>query len=159
MTTILAMKKIKTIYCDRQLNVGSKKMTIPAKIFPIKHHDGTKELLAGCGNWDKVKAFVAWYEAKAKHGEVITDEEKPFHVLEPPNIEGASFITITDKGEMWYMVDNGQWAEICDDYMAMGSGGDFATGAIAAGASPKQAMKIAHQFDAMTGSKVMKKKL
>ena len=134
-------------------------MTIPAKIFPIKHHDGTKELLAGCGNWDKVKAFVAWYEAKAIAGEVIANAEEPNRILEPPNLEGASFITVTDKGEMWYMVDNGQWAEICDDYLAMGSGGDFATGAIAAGASPAQAMKIAHKFDAMTGPNVVKKKL
>ena len=134
-------------------------MEIPTKIWKIRHHDGTKELLAGCGNWDKVKAFVAWYEAKAKAGNIITDEEKPFQVLDPPNVEGASFITVTDKGEMWYMVDNGQWAEICDDYLAMGSGGDFATGAIAAGALPVQAMKIAHKFDAMTGSTIVKRKL
>ena len=134
-------------------------MKIPTKIWKINHHDGTKELLAGCGNWDKVRAFVAWYEAKAKNGDVITDEEKPFQVLDPPNVEGASFITVTDKGEMWYMVDNGQWAEICDDFLAMGSGGDFATGAIAAGATPVQAMKIAHNFDAMTGPHIVKKKL
>ena len=89
----------------------------------------------------------------------MADNAEGIQVLDPPNTEGASFLTVTDKGEMWYLVDSGQWCELCDDVMAMGSGGDYATGAIAAGASPSKAMKIAHKYDSMTGSTIVRMKL
>ena len=158
MTTILAMRKEKAIYCDCQVSIGTKKLHVPTKIFKIKHADGAKELLAGCGSWDKVKAFVAWYEEKAKRGEVQGEQEE-FKPLEPPNIEGTSFIVVNEEGAIFILVDQGQWAEITDDFVAAGSGGDFATGALEAGASPLKAMKIAHKYDTMTGPLIKKESL
>jgi len=138
------------------MTYGTKKVQIPTKIWKIKQKDGTKELLAGCGNWDQVKGFVAWYESKALNGEVEGEEPR---FLEAPMIAEASFSMLNDRGEIWYLSGQGQWVEISEDHHTMGSGGDFALGALEAGATEEKALKIAHKYDAHTGHLITKSKV
>lgn len=112
--------------------------------------------MAGCGNWDQVKAFASWYEDKAKNGEVESEE---YRVMETPMIPEASFSLLNEKGEIWYLCGQGQWVEISEDYHTMGTGGDFALGALEAGATEEKALKIAHKYDTMTGHLFTKEKI
>jgi ATP-dependent protease HslVU (ClpYQ) peptidase subunit len=47
------------------------------------------------------------------------------------------------------------WERTRNQTVAMGSGGEFAQGAMAMGATPEQAVKVAIQFDTKSGGEVM----
>jgi 20S proteasome alpha/beta subunit len=63
----------------------------------------------------------------------------------------VSGLVLTQKKEIFLFEDYLNWMKVKAKYHAMGSGCTFALGAMAKGASPKEAVKVAMQFDCYTG--------
>lgn len=80
--------------------------------------------------------------------------EKP----EEPNIEETMAYVMdfsTKKPRIFFIGKDCMMLELEDDYMAAGSGGTLALGAMAAGADFKQALAVAHKFDPFTGKGII----
>lgn len=65
------------------------------------------------------------------------------------------FIAVTDAGEVWYYRGDGSFTLRPDKAFAIGSGGPFALGAMGAGCTAEEAVKIAAQFDLYTNDTVV----
>ncbi|HET8687686.1 MAG TPA: hypothetical protein VFM18_13630, partial [Methanosarcina sp.] len=72
----------------------------------------------------------------------------------PKSREHAEFVVLTKDKKMFTFTNPVNWIEIKDKYYTIGSGAQYAAGALAAGASITDALKIASKHDAHTGSKV-----
>lgn len=68
---------------------------------------------------------------------------------EPPGVELTALIT--DGKTLWHVARDLTPTIFDEPYMAIGSGGEFAAGALAAGATPERAIEIAAQLDASCG--------
>jgi len=66
-----------------------------------------------------------------------------------PNINGI--VLTEDKNVFMFTSKYTQWMGVADKHIAIGSGGEFALGALAAGKSLKEAIKIASNKDSYTG--------
>ena len=111
-------------------------------------HEGQKmfrvgpNIIAGAGNYEAVLAFVEWI----KSGQAKEDK---------PNV-GDDFeaVVVNARAAKWY----GKLlfgAPQGGGYWALGSGTDFALAAMDAGASAKQAVKIAINRDIRSGGKAV----
>lgn len=69
----------------------------------------------------------------------------------PPKVRGSEFVVLTADKKMFTFVQPTSWLEINQPYYAIGSGNHYATGAMAAGKSPLEAVKIAAKHDPGTG--------
>jgi ATP-dependent protease HslVU (ClpYQ) peptidase subunit len=90
----------------------------------------------------------------------LTDRFKEYieghHHLEPLNYfdangEAMQVIYVHHFNDTVYKFTDGRLVEIENQYHAIGSGQDFAFGALAAGATPQQAIEVAALFDCFTG--------
>jgi len=61
---------------------------------------------------------------------------------------------VTAEGQVLVTTDSGGMVKIKQPFHAVGSGRDFARGALAAGATAVEAVKIAMKFDTQTGGRV-----
>jgi ATP-dependent protease HslVU (ClpYQ) peptidase subunit len=75
---------------------------------------------------------------------------------ERPDLKGEAYegLVITETGKVLFF-ENRAWIRLDLPYVAMGSGNSFAYGALAMGASAKQAVQAAMGLDAGSGGKVM----
>ena len=129
MTTIIACKN--AMIADLQVTRGNTKgKTIP-KIMKV---DGA--LIGMAGNLDAILAVRQWFE-NGRQGEFPKDE----------NINGI----IVDKNGIWEFFGNGIPYKYPGKFIAIGSGADFALGAMEAGADMVKALKIASKLDTGTG--------
>ena len=69
---------------------------------------------------------------------------------------GATMLAIDTEGKnLWLLTSTGYYQPITGkNFYAIGSGGDYATGALERGATPEQAIAIAKKYDAATGGPV-----
>lgn len=67
---------------------------------------------------------------------------------------GTEAICVCPDGTAWSYGGEGVWLECKGAYLATGTGADYAYGAMAHGASAKEAVKIAKQFDPSSGGPV-----
>lgn len=72
-----------------------------------------------------------------------------------PELKDAEFgaIILTPEGRIFHL-DDGFYKTECPPPYAMGSGGGFAMGAMLAGKTPEEAVKIAAKLDVYTGGKI-----
>lgn len=128
-----------TLAADRKV-VGDGVANV-RKIFKLKKGG----FLAGAGAMDQLIEVARWIDAGMK------DEANPFvgkHV-----IENESTYLYVDKAGLPYWLTT-PWlrpVRIAEKYVALGSGGDIAWGALRAGASPRKAVSIAGERDIFTG--------
>ena len=129
MTTLIATKH--AMIADLQATRGNTKgKTIP-KIMKV---DGA--LLGMAGNLDAILAVRQWFE-NGRQGDFPKDD----------NINGI----IVNKEGIWEFFGNGIPYKYPGKYIAIGSGADFAMGAMEAGADMVTALKIAMKLDTHSG--------
>lgn len=126
-----------SLAADRRCS-GSAGSAAVGKIFRLK--DG--RLLAGAGTYDDIVEVVAWLEAGAK------EAKRP----KLGDRDDGSDILLIDGGRAYWLT----WPHLRpvlfnERFTAVGSGGPYALGAMAAGKSAKEAVEIAARFDNMTG--------
>lgn len=100
--------------------------------------------LAGAGYYDQIVEVVAWLNAGSD------PKERP--VFPADLDEGSELLLIQANGEAFWLT----WpylrpVKINEDFAAVGSGSEFALGALAMGATAKRAVEIASRFDQATG--------
>lgn len=100
-----------------------------------------KGIVGAAGNWDDVLKFWEVLQGKpAKETGLGGDAE----------LEG---IELHPDGIFLYTASGKRFA-IRDQFYAIGSGGPYAIGAMAMGATPAEAVALASRFDPATGGKI-----
>lgn len=109
------------------------------KIFKLP--DGS--YLTGCGTYDELLEVATW---------VIKFNMDPD---KRPQIEDTSILIVEKDGKAsWLTVPWLRPVPILEPFVAGGSGGDFALGAMAAGVGAKRAVEIACKYDKASGGGV-----
>lgn len=126
-----------TIAWDGQYLAGDRKRTIrntpmeATKIFRT-----TDRCLYGTsGGSAECEAFRAWQCGSG----------------EKPSLTYFIAICVKPDRSVWEMEENGLWLRISRKQWAIGSGADYALGAMAAGATAREAVEIASRLDSGTG--------
>lgn len=65
--------------------------------------------------------------------------------------KGLVGLVLTAKKDIFMFTNPRKWLKIITPYAAIGSGAEYAMGAICAGKTPREAVKIASQYDSFTG--------
>lgn len=69
----------------------------------------------------------------------------------PPKVSGCAGLVLTQSGDIFLFDHYAKWLRVDQPYMAIGSGQSYALGAMAAGKSPREAIRIASKHDSYTG--------
>lgn len=129
MTTVVATRS--GIYTDTLCTY-----TVPFKTRKYERIGGS--VYAGAGNLEDLLKFFAW----RRDG----DEQPSFG-------DTIDILEVCPEGIfMWDKQFTRMWVN--EDVYAIGSGSQFAMGAIAMGAKPRQAIRIAARFDRETGKQI-----
>lgn len=139
MTTIAYRDGI--LAADSQVTNGSSRSAQTAR----KIRRIGKALIAGCGYIGELEAFVDWVAGGMEGKDPLRGGETSCMLIvknQPPVMFGAT----------------GPWP-FTTDYMAMGSGEDFAFGAMHAGATAEQAVAAAIAHDVYSGGPIVTLKL
>ena len=124
----------RTLAADKQSTWGGTP-TRTRKIFRAKHPDG-RVMIYGCaGLTQECQAYTRWIDGE----------------IEKPDFTDISILSIDQKGRIWYANQSMLWARIITKRWAIGSGCDYALGAMAAGKSAADAIRIASKLDVNTG--------
>jgi hypothetical protein len=109
------------------------------KLFRLK--DG--RVAAGSGNnFDAIREIIAWLDAKSP-----TSKRPEIDAADAPDI-----LLVNAKGVLqWMTWPYSRGMEVREPFFAIGSGAEFALGALAAGCSARRAVAIACRFDAHSG--------
>lgn len=128
----------KTLAADRQAtNAGLRRRVSKMKQLA----DGT--ILAFVGKQDTGLALLKWYEEG--------HQADKFPASQKDKDDWSSMIVVQPNGTVFVYEQWGEPIETFDEYMAWGSGRDFAIGAMAMGADAKRAVEIASQFSTDCG--------
>jgi ATP-dependent protease HslVU (ClpYQ) peptidase subunit len=104
-------------------------------------------LVGVCGTVNNAERFFEW----CKQG---MPEDTP------PRCTGEfEGITYTQEGGTYLWVDSGTPVKIKTDFVAIGCGATYATGALCMGATAEQAIKIAAEYDEYTKLPLIKLKM
>jgi ATP-dependent protease HslVU (ClpYQ) peptidase subunit len=149
MTTIAVNKT--GIACDLQFtHSGGIKFKGKTKVVDLKPEVaksifGAKRVLIGfAGNADIWGELVAWFA-------VPTDK--------PPKLKNIELLMLTDEGKIYHGTNLQNWMQIDEPYFSIGSGMHLAIAAMAAGATPAEAVRIASKHDPNTGRGIKEYKL
>lgn len=128
MTTIVATKK--GIYADTRCS-----FTTPFKVSKVVNIG--QSVFAGAGDLDDLARFFEWQRkgGKAKGA---------------PQLEGNLDILEVCAGEIFIWGTKLVRLQVNENVYSVGSGSHYATGAMAMGATPKQAIEVAARFDPQT---------
>jgi ATP-dependent HslUV protease subunit HslV len=120
-----------TLACDKQATNGEMRTTT-TKIFKLRNGD----IAAITGGLENGLMVIAWYERGAKVSEW------------PKSQEGESWarLIILSKGKVYEYEQLPIAQEMQDPIIAWGSGRDFALGAMEAGATAVEAVKVASKY-------------
>jgi ATP-dependent protease HslVU (ClpYQ) peptidase subunit len=69
----------------------------------------------------------------------------------PPKVRESEYIILTEDKKIYTFANPLRWIQISEPFYAIGSGGQFALGALHSGKSPKEAVLIASKCDPATG--------
>lgn len=143
MTTIAASTSARAIACDLQFTRGNHKFKGSSKILslegsvPQSMFGVNKAFIGFAGNASAWGAIVSFFALGAKGN--------------PPKCKNIEFLMLTDKNQMHHSLDLRNWIYIPEKHFAIGSGSDFAIGAMSAGKTPKEAVVLASKHDIHTG--------
>lgn len=127
----------RTLAADRRRTLGDTP-TPARKIFDVKAPDGRRYLVGCAGDsWDCV-AFMRWMRT-----------QKP---EDKPALSNFSAMAIDERHRVWYVAEKLVYHEIVMPFWAIGSGSDYALGAMAAGKTAREAIRIASRLDIHTGN-------
>lgn len=111
----------------------------------VRLDDGS--LFAATGPSDKVAAYIAWANGAA---------EKPADADEE---SGYSGIRLYPDGEIWAIGRNHERYQRVGEFMALGAHCEFLYGAMAAGASAEEAVRLAIRYCAFASGEVQVERL
>lgn len=131
-----------TIAWDGVSLAGDKKRTMTGvpmpcvKIFRAVDSDTGRELLYGCaGDSGQCEWFRRWCSRECPK----------------PALSDINLLCIDTNRDIWAANESLLWTPISLPWFAIGSGGGIALGAMAAGKTARQAIKIASRLDNATG--------
>jgi ATP-dependent protease HslVU (ClpYQ) peptidase subunit len=131
----------KTMAADKQMTLGNMRHTnTQGKILRGEYH-GLPALFAGAGTKVHSAAVIEWLVAG------MPDERKPEM---PEGPDSFTVFVVTEHG-LYLYVDSLRPIPLGICKWAIGSGEDYAHGAMAAGANAKKAVEIACSFDINSG--------
>lgn len=149
MTTIACNKE--TMACDLQVTYGgSTKLKTETKIVVIEGEAAKallqceKALVGYAGITDGWGKFLVWLND-------VTQEK--------PKLKNIEFLALTNKKEIYHGTNFYNFFKIVEPCYAIGSGMQFALGAMQNKASPKDAVRAAMKYDVNTGIGVKEYKL
>lgn len=119
---------------------------VAVKIFEIVAENGDRAYIAGAGAYAGLLAFLDWTTSG------MNPDDYPRDFLKDTDI------VFVDKYGIGVFEDYHKPIPVSLPF-SMGSGGNIALGAMAAGASPDKAVKLASKYDPFTDSKVKTYKL
>ncbi len=148
MTTIVVDRKNLVMAADRQsLMGGTYKFRSAPKITRMEGM-GYEWLVASAGCAEAGQFFEFWFQEYLQQKGGSSDKDSD--VLYPKDGEFAAF-TLRSDGNLFLYLNRGCGIPIYERYSALGSGGDYALGALYAGAGFLEAIKISSRLDAGTG--------
>jgi ATP-dependent protease HslVU (ClpYQ) peptidase subunit len=129
------------MYGDLQWTNGGHKWKGNSKVFKIKARDGVfhEDFIVGMAGTASDVVTVANYF------------QYPEMFKTPPRVKSAVGLVLTASREIYRFDDYRTWFQMQEPCAATGSGMEYALGAMLAGKSPKEAVKIAMKHDAYTG--------
>lgn len=152
MTTIIAINTAddQAIYCDSLVQHGSIAVPGNSKYFSIPGL-----LAAGsCGSQNGARKVETVISDICGSGQLAAFFDHPGRQdgLKMSEYDQLNFeMLLLYGGEIWLLSEDLTPIQVLLPYMAKGSGGHFALGALAAGATPWQALAIASHYDIGTG--------
>lgn len=123
-----------TLAADRQSTAGGTPYGT-TKAFKVWGPDGSRWIYACSGNSAECQEFTR-----------CVDAGKPL-----PTFKDFAVLAVNHKGEVWVATESMVWERKEVKRWAMGSGADYALGAMAAGATSFRAVMIASELDVNTG--------
>lgn len=140
MTTIVYRDGI--LAADSQTTVGKFALTNDSlKISKLKNGG----YFAGSGTVCEIKMLFDWYNNGKRHG----SESKQLNCI----------ALVIEKEKIFILYGDLYKFEVKESYVAIGSGRDFAYGALYMGATAKEAVKAACRFDCYSGGKIKEVKI
>lgn len=141
MTTVIADAGFGIMVCDSQLTTEGAGISHARKVFQIRG-----ELYGIAGEYVQSMSFISW----------VRDGKKK---ADPPEMANVQALCLSRERKI-YLFDFAPRPYVIDDKVyAIGSGGSFALGALAAGASSRAAIQIAARYDTGTGGRIRSYKL
>lgn len=143
MTTIAASRTHKNIACDLQFTHASglkfkgnsKILTVPEPV--AKQMFGSSKVFIGfCGNADVWGNIVSW---------ILCPEGKQ------PRCKDIEFLALTGDNKLYHGTNLNNWLRLDVPHFSIGSGMQYAMGAMESGKPPKEAIKAASKYDIHTG--------
>lgn len=123
---------------DRRSSWGGTPVQIDTKIIRARHPSGRVLLVGCCGITEECHAIREW---------LLGNREQP-------EVTDVRIMGVDETGHVWVGSKPGFWAPIGRRPWAIGSGADYALGAMAAGKSARDAVLIAATLDTSTGDGV-----
>jgi ATP-dependent protease HslVU (ClpYQ) peptidase subunit len=112
----------------------------------MKGKKTNKYLIAACGSCEDIQAFMDWMESGGKQ-----EDKKTYGLDRDVDINAL----VIDKKTRVYQYEGRLYPYVIEaDIHALGSGREYAIGAMAAGSSAQQAVRIASKYDSGTGGAV-----
>lgn len=153
MTTIIAVETAKGNYWgwDSQVSFGGSKDSLePGKVFSNGEY-----IIGVAGYWADSQNLRYSKLPKVPEGDIDVDRFITTKVI--PRIhkltKSKSIVLLETRGRV-YSIMGGSWVRNEDGVYAVGSGADYAVGAVVAGANPIEALQIAANYDSGTGGRL-----
>lgn len=147
MTTIIADSE--GMASDSGSNQGKSILSLNTKkIFRVKGH-----LVGGCGSCAQSYSIIH---------DLKTSKDDPIKYLfdnSAEHYDGANILILDPSGKIWFYDGHGVPYRVYEPSIATGSGGTIANAALMAGATIKEAVKIAIALDSLSNGKVKYVKL
>lgn len=126
-----------TLSSDRQRTIGGTPTTM-RKARKVTAPDGRQFLVGCCGRSDFIQMFLAW----------LAGGERPVF----PVTEDFYALVIDQKRRLWVIHDTLIYVQVTGiPHWAIGSGGNYAIGAMQFGATSAEAVRVACRLDVNCG--------
>lgn len=141
LTTIVATRT--EIACDLQVTYNGRQ---PLKVdTKIEKFDGP--IVSNL--WGAEEAYMGYCGAVNDWGNILAWFRDPS--IKFPKLKNTELLVVTNRKQIWHSDNFNNWTVFKEPYAAIGSGSQFAIGALSAGLSPKEAIKVATKNDIYTG--------
>ena len=125
-----------TLAGDRQATFGTTPRPSAKKVFKVEHTEHGAVLFGMSGLASDCQAFANWV----------------FNGGDKPEFKEIWVIAVDQKRNVWYCDNRLMFGIVRSKFWAGGTGADYALGAMAAGKSAVEAVKIASTLDINTGN-------
>lgn len=131
----------RSLAADRKISWGGGAMGETRK---VHRRDSDGALIGVCGGTGVAQALADWF---------LTGEVGVKPDLSPTDDDAASGLIIRPDGALWHIYKHGL-VPVSAPFLAFGSGADYALGAMAQGATAREAVAVAIRFDNGSGGEI-----